>query len=368
MPFASFYAGKRVLVTGDTGFKGSWLCEWLLLVGAEVHGIGLEPDTDPSLFETLNLRNRIQHLTVDIRDRAAIHNAIADLRPEVIFHLAAQSLVRRSYTQPLDTLETNVVGTANVLSAIQQAAHSEAYKCAVVIITSDKCYQNMETGRAFLETDPLGGADIYSASKGAAELVSAAWRRSFFQGTGISLATCRAGNVVGGGDWADDRIVPDCVRALRAGDTISVRSPTSVRPWQHVLEPLSGYLLVGALLGTEPDADSAWNFGPDLESEKTVGELTEAIVTNWGSGDWRIEPVADGMHEAILLHLSTEKARNELGWHPVWNFGSTVAMTTSWYLDVTDRDPEHAITYTQDQIRSYQLAAAALGLGWMKGQ
>lgn len=368
MPFASFYAGKRVLVTGDTGFKGSWLCEWLLRLGAEVYGIGLEPDTDPSLFETLTLGTRIQHATVDIRDRADIHNVVADLRPEVVFHLAAQSLVRKSYTQPLDTLETNVIGTGNVLSAIQQAAQSEAYPCAVVIVTSDKCYQNIETGRAFLETDPIGGADIYSASKGAAELVSAAWRSSFLQGTGISVATCRAGNVVGGGDWADDRIVPDCVRALRSGDTISVRSPASVRPWQHVLEPLSGYLLVGSVLGTDPVAASAWNFGPDSESEKTVAELTEALVTDWGSGDWRIKPAALEMHEAVLLHLSIAKARNELGWHPVWNFESTVAKTISWYRNATGPNPEDVIAYTQNQIRSYELAADALGLRWMKGQ
>lgn len=365
MPFGSYYTGKRVLVTGDTGFKGSWLCEWLLMLGADVSGIGLEPDTDPSLFETLNLRHRINHQTVDIRNRDEIHHAIAEMRPQVVFHLAAQALVRRSYTEPLDTLETNVVGTANVLSAVEHLADDEPHSCSVVVVTSDKCYENVETGRAFRETDPMGGADIYSASKGAAELVVAAWRSSFLGSTAISLATCRAGNVVGGGDWAEDRIVPDCVRALRAGQEVLVRSPASVRPWQHVLEPLSGYLLVGSLIEDEPAFGSAWNFGPDPESDKTVGELTEAIVTNWGSGQWRVEQTTDDMHEAVLLHLSIDKARHELNWHPVWDFSSTIAMTIDWYRRAAADSSASAIEHTRGQIEQYQQASEKLGLSWM---
>lgn len=368
MTFGSFYAGKRVLVTGDTGFKGSWLCEWLLMLGADVHGIGLEPETDPALFESLGLRSRVRHLTIDIRNRDEIHAAIADLRPEVVFHLAAQSLVRRSYTQPLDTLETNVVGTANILSAIERATTDPDYSCAVIVITSDKCYENTETGRAFRETDPMGGADLYSASKGAAELVASAWRSSFLGRTGISLATCRAGNVVGGGDWAEDRIVPDCVRSLGSGTTVSIRSPSSIRPWQHVLEPLSGYLLLGSLVGVKPELASSWNFGPDPESEKTVGELTEAVIANWGSGEWRAEPTGDGMHEAVLLHLSIDKARNDLGWRPVWGFAATVAMTIGWYRHASERSPEDAATYTRGQIEVYQKAAKSLGLQWANGR
>ncbi len=364
MAFGSFYAGRRVLVTGDTGFKGSWLCEWLLMLGAEVHGVGLEPDTDPSVFESLGLRTRIRHQTIDIRDRTAIHAAIAELQPAIVFHLAAQSLVRRSYLQPLDTLETNIVGTANVLSAVAHASADHDFSCAVVVITSDKCYENTETGRAFSETDPMGGADIYSASKGATELIASAWRSSFLGGSNVSLATCRAGNVIGGGDWADDRIVPDCVRSLRSNATISVRSPASVRPWQHVLEPLSGYLLVGSLMQARPAVASAWNFGPNPESHKTVGELTEAIVTHWGSGEWKAEPTADGMHEAVLLHLSIQRATDELNWHPVWGFASTVKMTIDWYRNTLERDPADAAAYTQDQISEYQRQAESLEIPW----
>ncbi|MDX2344373.1 MAG: CDP-glucose 4,6-dehydratase [Acidimicrobiia bacterium] len=364
MAFGSFYTGKRVLVTGDTGFKGSWLCEWLLMLGAEVHGIGLEPDTDPSIFETMGLRDRIRHQTIDIRDRTAIHTAVAELQPEVVFHLAAQSLVRRSYIEPLDTLESNVIGAANVLSAIQHAARDHDSSCAVVVVTSDKCYENNETGEAFRETDPMGGADLYSASKGATELVVSAWRSSFLGETNVSVATCRAGNVVGGGDWAEDRIVPDCVRSLRSGATVSVRSPVSVRPWQHVLEPLCGYLVVGSRVQTTPAVASAWNFGPNPESHKTVGELAETVVANWGSGEWKAEPAADGMHEAILLNLSIEKAINDLGWRPVWDFASTVETTIDWYRDVAEWSPADTAEYTRNQIARYQRDAESLGLPW----
>ncbi len=361
MPFRGSYEGKRVLVTGDTGFKGSWLCEWLLTLGAEVSGIGLEPDTEPAIFETLGLRDRIDHETIDIRDRPAIHEAVARLQPDVVFHLAAQALVRRSYAEPLDTLETNIIGTANLLSAAHQASAISGKECSVVVVTSDKCYDNDESGQAFAEDHPMGGSDIYSASKGAAEIVVGAWIDSFLSDSRVTAATCRAGNVIGGGDWAQDRIVPDSMRSLLGGETIPIRNPQSVRPWQHVLEPLSGYLLVGSLLPTDPSLDRAWNFGPGPGSQRTVADLVDAVIRHWGSGSWKAAPLTDGMHESILLHLSIDKAIEKLGWHPVWDFDSTVAMTTAWYRDARSAD---AGAITRSQIARYEHDAADLGLAW----
>ena len=372
-----FYQGRRVLVTGDTGFKGSWLAFWLDHLGAEVHGLALEPDTDPSNFEILGLRERIRHGTVDIRDRAALSRAVGSVAPEVVFHLAAQAIVRVSYDDPVETLRANVMGTAHLLQAIRDAGYSAERPCTVVCITSDKCYENRETYHAYRETDPMGGHDPYSMSKGAAELVISSWRRSFFQPSewprhGVSLASARAGNVIGGGDWAPDRIVADSVRALAAARPVGVRNPGSIRPWQHVLEPLSGYLHLGAELalagGRRPDLASAYNFGPGRDAERTVRELVDLLIRHWGAGSW--EPVHperfSGLHEAVYLKLATDKAWHLLGWKPSWEFEPAVRETVRWYRRAYSGrfDPAEMRDLTVEQIEHYTSAAAAQGLRW----
>ena len=338
MPTPSFSAAfrdKRVLVTGHTGFKGSWLCEWLLSLGAEVHGFALPPPTTPALFEQLGLSDRIaRHQIGDIRDLAAVEAAVAEARADFVFHLAAQPLVRLSYSQPVETYATNVMGTVHLLEALR----SRGRACAVVAVTTDKCYENREWLHAYREEDAMGGHDPYSSSKGAAELVVSAYRRSFFAGSsGIRLASARAGNVVGGGDWALDRIVPDCVRALRTNAPIPVRNKIATRPWQHVLEPLSGYLQLAATLATDqglalPPAtyQSGFNFGPALTSNKTVAELVLEILKHW-PGSWEDRSDASALHEAVKLNLSTDKAFHLLQWEPRWDFQQTVRHTIEWY-------------------------------------
>ncbi len=333
------YAGRRVLVTGHTGFKGGWLTLWLADLGAEVTGYALPPDTTPALFGEVGLERRCHSLIGDVRDARRLAEVVADLRPEVIFHLAAQPLVRRSYQEPVETIATNVLGTAHLLDAVRRAARP----CAVVVVTSDKCYENREWPYGYREDEPLGGHDVYSMSKGAAELVTSSYRRSFFPPArlgehGVAVASARAGNVIGGGDWARDRIVPDAISALMAGRPIPVRNPDAVRPWQHVLEPLGGYLLLGARLlggGATVEGRAAacepWNFGPRAEDARTVREVAEGLIAGWGSGSWedRRDPAAS--HEAGLLRLSIEKAQARLGWAPRWGFGETVRRTIDWY-------------------------------------
>jgi CDP-glucose 4,6-dehydratase len=373
MPFHSFYAGKRVLVTGDTGFKGAWLASWLKDLGADVHGLGLEPGTDPALFTILRLAERVQHTTLDIRHAEDLRRYIGNLRPDVVFHLAAQAIVRLSYQVPLETLETNVMGTANLLYAIGAAGYTPKRPCTVVAITSDKCYENRESYYAYREEDPMGGHDVYSMSKGAAELVVASWRRAFYSrlpGTPVRLASCRAGNVIGGGDWAPDRVVADAMRAMARGEPIPVRNPRSIRPWQHVLEPLSGYLQVGAELGRRGaearQCETAWNFGPGRSSERTVGDLCDAVVHHWGGGSWVHTPEPNATHEAVHLKLSIDKAAHYLGWQPAWEFDATVRQTVAWYRAAHDcrYDTDTMRRKTHEQIQEYMRDAAAQSLRW----
>jgi CDP-glucose 4,6-dehydratase len=340
---ADAYRGRRVFVTGHTGFKGAWLSLWLAELGAEVHGYALNPPTTPSLFDEARVAERLaSHRVADVRDAAAVAAAVREVRPEVVLHLAAQPLVRRSYREPRETFDTNVMGTVNVLEAVRATPGVRA--CQVV--TSDKCYENRGWAYAYRENDPMGGADPYSASKGCAELVVAAYRRSFLPpggdkgagtdkgGGGPSLASVRAGNVIGGGDWAEDRIIPDSVRALAAGEAVPVRNPRAVRPWQHVLEPLGGYLLLAARQWADP-ADptwaDGWNFGPPAAGGVPVRDVVNLAVETWGSGTWvdRSDPAQP--HEAHTLKLDVTKACTLLGWRPVLSVREAVAETVGWY-------------------------------------
>jgi CDP-glucose 4,6-dehydratase len=354
------YRGKRVLVTGHTGFKGGWLTLWLEELGAKVVGFGLPPSTRPSLFNDMELSQSCQHVTGDIRNQGEITAVLRDVRPEVIFHLAAQPLVRRSYEQPLETVQTNIMGTAHVLEAVRLLDQP----CAMVIVTSDKCYENREWIFGYREIDAMGGHDVYSMSKGAVELLVSSYRRSFFPSErlpnhGVAIATARAGNVVGGGDWAADRIIPDTIRALTQRRPIPVRNPAAVRPWQHVLEPLAGYLLLGAsLVGVASTDDArfcdAWNFGPRPESARTVREVTETVIACWGEGEWEDMRESRAPHEAGLLRLSSEKAQAILGWSPRWDFRTTFERTVDWYRSHHDgADSRELRALTRAQIREY---------------
>ena len=381
--FSNFYQNKRVFLTGHTGFKGSWLAEWLLSLGAEVHGFALDPQPHEVLFDQLGLSSRLASDTRgDLRDPAALARALAASAPDVVLHLAAQPLVRLSYEIPVETFAINVMGTAHLLEAVRQYGKP----CSVVCITTDKCYENREWLHAYREEDAMGGHDPYSASKGAAELVIASYRKSYFPSGGpIRVASARAGNVIGGGDWAKDRIVPDCIRALRAGHPIPVRNKTATRPWQHVLEPLSGYLWLAASLDRqtkasttgpsavplnlnlnlnsqlEPNLASAFNFGPALTSNRTVAGLVTELVKHTG-GTWLDQSDPNAPHEASKLNLATDKAFHLLGWQPVWDFPATIAETAAWYLG--EEKGESPATLTKTQIEAYAKAAAAKGLSW----
>ncbi len=330
--WADAYRGRRVLVTGHTGFKGGWLSLWLTALGADVTGYSLPPITTPNLFSAARIGERVRDHQGDVRDLAAFRRVWRACRPDVVFHLAAQPLVRESYRDPVETITTNVIGTTHVLELAREASQP----IGVVCVTSDKCYENVEWAYGYREDDRLGGADVYSGSKAAAETLISSYRRSFFAGAGApAVASVRAGNVIGGGDWSADRLVPDCIRALVARDTVSVRHPQAVRPWQHVLEPLSGYLAVGARLqergASGIAARTAWNFGPTIPNTRTVGALVDAIVSAWGSGAWEQPPTDDGGHEATLLRLTIDKAQMELGWAPRWTFDQAIHRTVEWY-------------------------------------
>lgn len=352
-----FWQGKKVFITGHTGFKGSWLSLWLLRLGAQVTGLSLEPETQPALFTQLGLTANIDHYIEDIRDLGRVKQLVAYAQPDVVFHLAAQPLVRRSYLEPVATWETNVMGTIHVMEALKQLNHS----CAAVFITTDKCYENREWTYGYRESDSLGGYDPYSSSKAAAELTIASWRRSFFQHSSVGIASVRAGNVIGGGDWATDRIVPDAVRALTDGQTIPVRNPGATRPWQHVLEPLGGYLLLAQRIYEESSNAngtlcSAFNFGPALDSNRPVRELVEAVLKHW-PGTWTDYSDPNALHEASLLNLVTDKAFHTLGWQPTWNFERTMAETVSWYRQASEllcQDVHAFRQLTLTQIERYE--------------
>lgn len=331
--FREFYKGKRVLLTGHTGFKGSWLAIWLHELGAEVIGIGLDPYTGRDNFVLSGIGKRIVDVRGDIRDGEKMKQLFRQYRPEIVFHLAAQPIVRLSYEIPVETYETNVMGTIRILEAMR---HTPDVKVGIMV-TTDKCYENKEQIWGYRENEPMGGYDPYSSSKGAAEVAIASWRRSFFNPEaygehGQSVASVRAGNVIGGGDWALDRIVPDCIRALEAGRPIEIRSPQAVRPWQHVLEPLSGYLLLAMKMWEEPTRYcEGWNFGPRAESVATVWEIANQIADLYGGGEVKDVSQAGALHEAKLLMLDISKAKYYLDWEPRMGVQAAVSLTTDWY-------------------------------------
>ena len=347
--FKKMYKGKRILITGDTGFKGSWLSLWLHELGADIVGYALPPKRENDHFNLLKLGSIIHHVDGDIRDYSAMQKICGEFKPELLFHLAAQALVRLSYEEPKYTFDTNVGGSVNVLEVVRNT-HSIK---SLIYVTSDKCYKNKEWTWGYRENDELGGDDPYSASKAAAELVFAGYKRSFFaQNKRVGIASVRAGNVIGGGDWSKNRIVPDTIIALRNNEPAIIRNPASTRPWQHVLEPLSGYLKLAALMLKEPGKYSgSWNFGPKVQSIKTVKDLTEKIVDCWGKGEIKIAADSIAPHEAGLLHLNCDKSNQLLEWFPRWDFDRAVLETVSWYKKILNGSS--AVAVSKQQILDY---------------
>lgn len=339
--FNAFYRGKRVLVTGHTGFKGSWLSIWLHELGAEVIGIARDPFTERDNYVLSGIGQKIKaDIRADIRDGERMKEIFRQYQPEIVFHLAAQPLVRLSYDIPVETYETNVMGTINILEAIRS---TDSVKVGVMI-TTDKCYENKEQVWGYRENEPMGGYDPYSSSKGATEIAIASWRRSFFnpkdyEKHGKSIASVRAGNVIGGGDWALDRIIPDCFKALEAGKPIEIRSPKAIRPWQHVLEPLNGYMLLASRMWNEPTKYcEGWNFGPRTESISTVWDVASMVIENYGSGKLKDLSTPNALHEAKLLMLDISKAKFRLGWEPRMDIKQCLALTVDWYKRYSDKD------------------------------
>ena len=354
--FGDVYKGRKVLLTGHTGFKGSWLSFWLQQLGAQVCGIALPPATEPAHYKLL--KPAVRSVEEDIRNREILQTVFEAYRPEIVFHLAAQPLVRKSYQNPVETFETNVIGTVNVLECCRRTSSVKA----VVVISSDKCYENREQLEGYQETDPMGGFDPYSASKGCTELAAASYRNSFFRESGILLATARAGNVIGGGDWAEDRLVPDAMAAAAEGEEMHLRNPASIRPWQHVLDPLSGYLLLGEkLFEGDPSAAEAWNFGPDDNSLITTEHAVELLQKGWNAVRFTYTPSDSAPHEAKILRLNCEKARTRLLWAPVWNAETAFRKTAVWYR-------EYYTAYnlnTKKDLEDYISDAEKAGLSWI---
>ncbi len=347
--FNNIYQGKRVFLTGHTGFKGSWLALWLTKLGAEVCGYSLAPNTEPSMFKELGIENKIAKSVIgDILDDAALEKTMQDFQPEIVFHLAAQPLVRLSYAEPVLTYKTNVIGTLNVLEAARKCPSVKAF----VNITTDKCYENKEINRGYREDEPMGGHDMYSSSKGCVEIMSSSFRRSFLQ-EGYAMATARAGNVIGGGDWALDRLIPDCVKFINAGQKIEIRNPVAVRPWQHVLEPLSGYLLLGQkLLEHGLHYADGFNFGPNEDSVLKVAEVAQKVTEFYGRGEVVVHK-RDDLHEANLLMLNIEKAEKVLGWTPTYTANQTIEKTVEWYRHFYAKDTD-MYKFTINQIENYE--------------
>jgi CDP-glucose 4,6-dehydratase len=362
--FTNFYAGKRVLVTGHTGFKGGWLSLWLKKLNAEIFGLSLEPTTNPNFYEIIRAKTFAHEYECDIRNLKSIATALEQTKPDLIFHMAAQPLVRRSYANPLETFETNALGTAHLLEAVRQSQLS----CAIVVITTDKCYENDGREHGYRETDPLGGHDVYSMSKAAAELVVQSWRKSFFTPNAKlgNVASVRAGNVIGGGDYAEDRIVPDCVHALLAGKPIPVRNPSATRPWQHVLDCLSGYLWLGACLTRaekQTPLASAFNFGPGAQADLPVRDLVEEILRIW-PGRWEQIGQPNAPYEAERLNLSIEKAAALLHWFPTWQFKKAIQETVVWYHERHVKKNPDMLVFSLGQIDAFAADAAAQKAAW----
>jgi len=350
----AFWRGRRVLLTGHTGFKGAWLSLWLQSLGAEVTGFAADVPTQPSLYVLAGVHDGIESIEGDIRDHEAIAAAVAKVDPEVVLHMAAQSLVRRSFSAPRETYETNVMGTVNLLDAVR--LHGKSVR-AVVNVTSDKCYENREWEWGYREQEPMGGFDPYSSSKGCSELITDAFRRSFFMGAeGPRLASARAGNVIGGGDWGEDRLVPDIMRAALAGEQVRVRNPNSIRPWQHVLNPLSGYLLLAQALGEAPELAEGWNFGPADEDARPVGWIVQRIAARWPDDLRWVQDDGPHPHEARYLKLDSSKARARLGWRPGLDLEATLESIVDWYREMHGGGDMQAVTLRQ--IEAFQYAGA----------
>lgn len=357
------FKGASVLLTGHTGFKGAWLSLWLSRLGAQVHGVSIGIPTEPSHFFAADLASRINDYRLDLRDGASLKALVEEVQPEYVFHLAAQALVRRSYDDPVDTWQTNAMGTINVLEALRGLKQS----CVAVLITSDKCYDNVEWVWGYRETDALGGADPYSASKGAAELAIRSYVHSFFPADGlVSIGVGRAGNVIGGGDWAEDRIVPDCMRAWSREEMVLLRNPLATRPWQHVLEPLSGYLTLAMSLESRADIHGEpFNFGPPPQQNHSVGELVTAMTDYWNQVRWEdVSAQYGGPYESGLLKLNCDKALHHLRWRAVWDFETTMRETALWYRHYYEHPTQSIADFSLAQIEAYTQAAKSQGLAW----
>jgi CDP-glucose 4,6-dehydratase len=363
--YRNVFAGKRVLITGHTGFKGAWLTIYMRYLGAHVTGYSL-PAPGPCIFATAELQPLVSHREGDIRDSAGLRQVLEECRPHFVFHMAAQSLVLESYRNPVDTFETNVMGSVRLLEAIRQTRT----RSTLIMVVSDKCYKNNEWVFGYREIDALGGHDPYSASKSAMDIAVRSYRLSYFppkdfKDHGVSIAAVRSGNVVGGGDWGVDRIVPDAVRALSRGETLTVRSPEATRPWQHVLDPLSGYLWLAACLSERPQQYAGeWNFGPLPSEDRCVRELADAITAAWGKGATWVEGSDTTQHEAKTLKLNIDKAVTELQWRPVWNFETTVQRTISWYKQAEGADGKAVYDLCTQDIEAHRAEARAKGLAW----
>jgi CDP-glucose 4,6-dehydratase len=363
--FGNIYMGKKVLVTGHTGFKGTWLTTWLLELGAKVCGVSKDIPTNPSMFEELKLSDHIEHNFADVRDLPAMKKIIEEFKPDFLFHLAAQPIVSLSYSNPIETISSNVMGTANILEVLRNVN----FVCNAVIITSDKCYENVEWVWGYKETDPVGGRDIYSGSKGAAEVIFHAYQQSFFndKNHNVKIATGRAGNVIGGGDWAEDRIVADCMRSWSQSGVVEIRCPEATRPWQHVLEPLSGYLALGQGLSDKGEiSGEQFNFGPRAEQNHTVKDLLTDLSNHWGfENSSNAFKVTDNIpfHEAGLLKLNCDKALFHLKWEATLTYKECITFVSDWYVNFYKGEID-ALKFTQQQIHKYQEAAARNNVVW----